>query len=173
MWETIVELDDKYEDLENYSRRTCLLIHGVPEDKDKDTDELSIKFCKNHLQIDLTLAEISRSHRIGKLKSPNEKPRPIIIRFTSYRTKVNIYKQKRKLKGKKLLITESLSKTRAKLYKEAINCFKHDVWTWDCIIFVKVGKKGVAIRNDSDLAKVKEDYEFEKNRAVTRSMQRK
>ena len=50
---------------EQYSRRNCLLIHGVDEVKGEDTDELSIKVIEEHMNQKIKPEDIDRSHRLG------------------------------------------------------------------------------------------------------------
>ena len=59
---------------------------------------------------EITHLDIDRSHRLGNLDK--WKPRPIIIKFFRYNVRARIFKNKRKLKGKRTSVTESLTKTR-------------------------------------------------------------
>ena len=38
---------------EQYSRRNCLLIHGVKEDANEDTDKLLFQFIQDDLEVDV------------------------------------------------------------------------------------------------------------------------
>ena len=62
--------------------------------------------------------EIDRSHRLGALKN-NGKSRPIIIKFVRYNTRWRIFKNKKKLKGKSIIVTESLTKKCMEALKKA------------------------------------------------------
>ena len=53
---------------EQYSRRNCLLIHGVKENKKEDTDEVVIEFFEKEMKEKLSANDIDRSHRLGKNK---------------------------------------------------------------------------------------------------------
>ena len=76
----VSELTSAVEKQEQYSRRNCLLLHGINENKDEDTDAISLNTLNENLQLELTELNIERSDRIGKPK-PYGKPRPIIIKF--------------------------------------------------------------------------------------------
>ena len=52
--------------------------------------------------------DLGRSHRLGKPKRKDNKPRPIIAKFVRYAVRKEIFMNKSKLKGKRLLITESI-----------------------------------------------------------------
>ena len=85
---------------EQYSRRNCLLAHGLPESKNVNTDELVIHTFKEKMGEEIKKDEIDRSHRLGALKN-NDKSRTIIIKFVRYNTRCRIFKNKKKIEGKK------------------------------------------------------------------------
>ena len=62
----------KSDDQEQYSRRNCILVHGLEKNKDEITDDLVVSFIKHKMDIELSVNEIDRSHQIGKL-SPRKK----------------------------------------------------------------------------------------------------
>ena len=71
------------------------------------------------LDIEIKENDLDRTHRIGNRNRKDGKPRAIIVKFTRYATRNKIYSNKKKLKGKKFLITESLTSRRYHLLKEA------------------------------------------------------
>ena len=56
---------------------------------------------------------------MGNPRNTDEKPRPIIIKLVGYNDRKKIFDSKKKLKGKKIAITESLAVTRMEKLKEA------------------------------------------------------
>ena len=92
-WTKIVSLNVKIRDLEvdledqrQYSRRTNILVHGLEEEARENTDTKVLEILQNKLGLtNMTLKDISRSHRLGKKQ--DQKKRPIIVRFSSYREK--------------------------------------------------------------------------------------
>ena len=84
---------------EQYSRRNCLLIHGLPELKNENTDELVIDTIKGKMGEEIIKDEIYRSHKLGVLKN-NGKSRPIIISFLRYNIRCRIFKNKKNGRGK-------------------------------------------------------------------------
>ena len=60
---------DKLENLvgqqEQYSRSNCLLVHGIAEANDENTDDLVLKTINEKLDVDIAENEIDRPHRIG------------------------------------------------------------------------------------------------------------
>ena len=102
------------DDLEQYSRRNCLFLHGVVETNAECIDDIINKTCAEELCIDVKQEDLERSRRLGKVKRNDNKPRPIIAKFARYAVRSNVFSNKKKLKGKKLLITESLTVFRMK-----------------------------------------------------------
>ena len=68
-------LSDEVDALEQYSRRNCLLLHGVPESS-KDTTEAAITVFKDNLQLNITNELIDRSHRLGQPPAATDSDRP-------------------------------------------------------------------------------------------------
>ena len=72
---------------EQYSRRNCLLVHGIAEETVKDTDEKIINTLQQSMNETIKTEDIDRSQRLGKPKSSkNAKPRPIIVKLVRYNT---------------------------------------------------------------------------------------
>ena len=68
---------------EQYSRGNFLLIHGKPENENKNTDVLAMEVIETKMDIKITDNDIDRTHRIGKPKN-NGKPGPVIFKFVRY-----------------------------------------------------------------------------------------
>ena len=62
----VKNLEKKADDQEQYSRRNCLLIHGLTETKTEDTDEMVLDVINNKLNIEMSQISIDRSHRLEK-----------------------------------------------------------------------------------------------------------
>ena len=132
------DLDQKIEKQEQYSRRNCLLIHGVAENKDENTDDVVLSIFKDEMDIEIFTDDLDRTHRIGKTKDNNKHRRPIIVKFANHNDKHKVFRNKKRLKGKKISITESLTKTRMAKLNEARDVFGFmNVWTSDGRILYK------------------------------------
>ena len=125
-------LTSDVDELEQYSRRNCLLLHGVQENENENTDDIVLKTMSEELDIEIKENDLDRTHRIGNRNRKDGKPRAIIVKFTRYATRNKIYSNKKKLKGKNFLITESLTSRRYHLLKEAQEKYGvKNVWTSD------------------------------------------
>ena len=94
--EKVETMDRSLDRHEQYSRRNCLLIHGVKENEKEDTDEVVIEFFEKEMEEKLSANDIDRSHRLGKEQS-GTRPRPIIIKFTRYNVCNVIFRKKEDL----------------------------------------------------------------------------
>lgn len=117
-------LEDAAEEADQYSRRTCLLISGMPEEQDENTDELMCTLARA-IDVDIIPRDIDRTHRLGKPSTeaaPRTKPRNIVVKFATYNMRRAFYKAKSLTKDRGyrgVFINEHLTKSRSKLLYEA------------------------------------------------------
>ena len=92
---------------------------------------------KEHLDIELSVKDFDRSHRIGKNNSKSKR-RPIIVKFISYNDRRAIFNNKKRLKGTGISIAESLTAERMRQLKSARDQFGfNNVWSIDGRIMYK------------------------------------
>ena len=60
--EKVETMDKSLDCHEQYSRRNCLLIHGVKENKKEDTDEVVIEIFEKEMEEKIPVNYIDRSH---------------------------------------------------------------------------------------------------------------
>ena len=129
---SVKNLENQLDRQEQYSRRNCILIHGIAERKDENTDDISLRTINEHLELELTEKELDGTHRFGNAKSGSKRQRPIIVKFARYNTRRKVSVNKKRLKNTAISITERLTNHRMKLLKKAKNEFGfNDVWTVD------------------------------------------
>ena len=63
------------DDQAQYSRRNCLLFHGIKEEKGEDTDCIIINTVKEEMDIEMFPNDLDRSHHIGNPKTKRKKDR--------------------------------------------------------------------------------------------------
>lgn len=150
----------RIEHLEQYSRRNCIRIFGIQEKHNENLDEEVLKLFNNYLKQNIQLANIDRVHRIGKRStqmsassdSSSSRPRPVIVKFVSYRNRRAVWQDKKKLKGTGIVIREDLAPTRLELWKKAVEKYNYrNVWTSDGTIFIKYNDKNHAVSTTADL----------------------
>ena len=108
---------------EQYSRKNNVRIFGVEEDPQENLEVKLINLAKEHPQVDIKPEEVEIVHRVGAVRrradaSGNQKPRAIIAKFVSNKTKMKLLTKRRNLKGKRLAITEDMAPDIAKRLKE-------------------------------------------------------
>ena len=94
---------NNYEELEQYGRRLCLRIDGVPTKANESSDDVldSVKSLFKEAKVDIPESIIDRAHRIGSRyqdASSNNYCKSIIIRFTTFCHRTMFYRAKNKLK---------------------------------------------------------------------------
>ena len=67
-------LSSEIDDLEQYSRRNCLVLHSVNKSNDENTNEIIIKTFSEELGVEIKEDDLDRSHRLGKPKRKDNKP---------------------------------------------------------------------------------------------------
>ena len=73
---------------------------------------------------------------------------PIIIKFIHFHKRQNVYKNKRKLKGTGITVTESLTSLRLELYHAATAKFgRNTVWTTEERILTKINNEILCIKD--------------------------
>lgn len=149
------ELYRKLDNFEQYSRRNCIRMFGIEESQREDPDDTVINVIKTKLNIDISKQDIDRCHRIGSVKSnPQKKPRPLIVKFVSYRCRNMVFSNKRKLKGSNIVIREDLTKNRMDILNCAIEKYGYrNVWTRDGKICINHNNKIIMVESLKDLEK--------------------
>ena len=91
----VKHLEKKTDYQGQYSRRNCLLIHGLNETKTENTDEMVLDVINDKLNMEMSQVSIGKSHRLGKRKGPGQKPRAIIVKFTRYKDRHLAFRNKK------------------------------------------------------------------------------
>ena len=104
---------------EQYSSRNCILIHGLKEEQNESTDDRVLELFREELHEDISLVDLDRTHRIGKKRHSNSKPRLVIVKFAWYNIREKVFKSKKRLKEKNISITENLTGYRMSVLSEA------------------------------------------------------
>ncbi|RVE41235.1 hypothetical protein evm_014115 [Chilo suppressalis] len=102
----VAVLSSECDNAEMRSRRSMLLLHGVPEQKDEDCSEVFLEVASQHLAApNLSAGDLIRSIRLGRLHSEAVRD--------------GLWMAKKKLKGTGITMSEFLTKPRHKLFVAA------------------------------------------------------
>ena len=88
------QLHIELNDLEKYSRKTCIRIQGINIPQNTDTTDAVLSTFKEHLNLTLTKHDIEAAHPLPK--SRPDKPAPIIAKLVRISDKENIIYRRRK-----------------------------------------------------------------------------
>ena len=164
-------------DLEQYTRRDCLEIRGIPlpsapMDLDQ-TDEVVLKIGEK-IGVPMQKSGISISHRVPSRKQFTDEGNPIppaiIVKFVKRETRENLYRARKNLKSvstvdlgysvaNKIYVNESLTKRNKELFKLCLKC-KRDfsykfLWTNAGRIFLRknLGSPVIPVNCTDDVPK--------------------
>ena len=145
----VSRLTNGQDELEQYGRRNSIRIWtDEPEKQGEDTDSIVLDYAKK-AGVTISSSDISRSHRVGRPPIPKQnnqkKPRPIIVKFTSYNTRQKVYESRKKVDG--TYVSEDLTKLRSNLLYQARQERKNarflHCWTNDGRIKIRLPSKVV------------------------------
>ena len=114
-------LNREVDQLQQYQRRSCIVIDGINTEKEESIDRITKK-ARNVLIHNLKLdekevdSEMDKVHRVGK---PKDGKQATILKFKSHSFRAKVYEKRKSIKNKKLKVRVSLTKKRSDLIKYA------------------------------------------------------
>ncbi|XP_068697196.1 uncharacterized protein PF3D7_1120000-like [Montipora foliosa] len=152
------QLWSAFDDLEQYTRKNSLEIHGIPQNAYSDTDTAVIKVAEA-LNITVEPEDIEISHKLRRGTA-------IIVKFCSHKVKSKIYKERVKLKHVKIsdlfpsyassgqqhriFVNENLTAYRRRMVGKANKRRQEgtltSVWTLDGKMYIKTSPEGAPVR---------------------------
>ena len=150
------------DELEQYSRKNSLEIHGLPENVYSSTEEAVFKLA-GALNVEMSVSDIELSHKLRRKGKTF-----IIAKFVSHKVKTRLYKERTKLKDiriasvfpsfsnaasagvNRVYINENLTAYRRKLVAIGREMREdgtiNNIWTIDGKLFVKTSLDGSPTR---------------------------
>ena len=150
------------DEMEQYSRRSCLVVSNLTPVPDKTDEELFVELCRNKMgNLNVTQDHISKTHRLPRPNSfESTKPPALVVKFAKEKQRDSVFKNKRNLKGSTVVISEMLTKRRSALLK---NCLERipgsrdtrSIWTDNGRILVKIGQGNILqVHTEADIEKI-------------------
>ena len=104
---------DEINEQDQYSRRNCLLISGLPERDNEETDDL-VKDLGKAAGVNISDSDIDRSHRIGAKR--NGSTRQLIVKLATFNKREQLYRNRKDLRSGRvphhqILTADTLSRT--------------------------------------------------------------
>ncbi|CAG4930566.1 unnamed protein product [Parnassius apollo] len=126
------------DDIDNRSRRKFLLIRGIEEYDTENCIDTVVNLVTSKLKIHtFRSTQIHSCYRLGKNTIAN--PRALLVKFTDYTIRQEVWRAKLSLKGSNISIAEFLTPHRRELFKEARRLHgMHRCWTQDSNIYLKL-----------------------------------
>ena len=113
--------EEKLDDAEQYSRRSCIRIFGIPLSSGSESSDdciAKVKKVFEEIEVDVPEDEIDRAHRIGKkYREDGKNEQAMIVKFTSWKYRTAVYRARKK--ANKKYIQLDLTSRRAGLLKDA------------------------------------------------------
>ena len=145
-----------------YSRKNNLRILGIDEQEGEDLEGKFISCMRENLGEEVKPEEVEIIHRVGPKKftignggnstgeQRSARPRTVVVRLLSDKTKIRLLLKRRQLKGKKVVILEDMAQDLAKRLKKLKE--KHSV---DSAWFTN-GKIKYKLKDDPRVVELKE-----------------
>ena len=136
----IVYLENKLNEIEQYSKKTNIIISSSTDFLNKSDNKKSefINFVKNQLNIDIDPYDVVAIH---ELPNKNKDIYKTIVKFHFHETKSTIFKNIKKLKDTNIYINDHLTKYNSEIFYKARNLLKDSkikyCWTVNGITFIK------------------------------------
>ena len=97
-----VKLQNELDKLEQYGRRSCIRIDGIPEVSNENTEDVFNNIVDMFVRVGIEDIEqnVDRPHHIEKSyhhKKSKKKCKSIIVKFSSFRYRTKAYRQKKNL----------------------------------------------------------------------------
>lgn len=111
----VMQIEMANDTAEQYSRRNCLRIRGIPELVNEDTDRAVLDIARK-LDVPMAVEDFDRSHRVGPATIKN---RDVIVKFATYRARQRLYSKRKVLRDlpdmDKVFLNEDLTRTRGEI----------------------------------------------------------
>jgi len=140
----IINQSGQINEMAQYSRRNNLRISGIPEEQKAETAEETTKkvvkmLNENIEDLNLNLADIDISHRLGKRYPTGH--RQIIVKFISRHNRDRVIRNRKVFKEKKIFINEDLTKLNQTVLTTIRTTTPENetAWSWDGKLYHKTG----------------------------------
>ena len=161
----VERVKDVVDEVESYSRRSCLIFSNIKSITDKSNEEIVIDTFKEKLGLTEASKEwIDNCHRLGKPDEAvnfGDNPQKMIVKFSAGKYREAVWQNKGKLRRTNIRITEQLTKRRGNILKKCIDEINCDKWVYtnNCNVLVRIGEDNpIPIKNVQDLEQLKRRY---------------
>jgi hypothetical protein len=149
------KLELELDELQQYSQRASLRISGLPAFKPDDNYRQLVVDLASEVGVVMDLHDIDRAHPAGKDN------KQLIVKFTNYTARFNLYNSRRKLKesNRNIYINEDLTPRRSRLLRDLIDLKKSkeiaNAWTNDGRLFAWKNDRKHLIKSELDIDRLR------------------
>ena len=154
---------DVQNDYGQYLRRNNVKIYGLKEEEGEDEERDAqthvkvLKLFNEKLNVHVSDADIDIAHRIGN--KTNDRTRSIVVRFTRRTVRNEVTKNRKKLKGEKIVIADDLTPSNMRLFyrmRDLLGDHKKVWTTGEGKILVKIGTftRKVTLQNEGEIVRM-------------------
>ena len=160
-------LQQSFNDMDQYLRRDCVKIRGLPIDSQQNSNNLVLKIAEK-IGIDIKESDISVSHILRRRNFVDQSrlrqnsTEAIIVKFVRRDIKDKFYRARKNLKNltaanfdfessNKIFINENLTRKNKELFNSGLNIKREKGYKF---IWTNNGSDSINIRNQNDLQKL-------------------
>lgn len=132
-----------------------VIVYGLQEQGEKNIYESARELFSSKVGCQVEKSDISFCYRMGN--KVNGKIRPLVVEFVNKWKRDEVFSNKSKLKGTKIMIVEMLTKSRIELFSMVRKKYGHKCWTHNGEVFIS---------NDTKVIRVKDKQSFDKYIAI-------
>ncbi|KAG5880771.1 hypothetical protein JTB14_012651 [Gonioctena quinquepunctata] len=153
---SLKKLNSALESKVNVSEQKSKMCHsklfGLKEKRGENLNEAVSKvFEERNIMIQVVMSQMSY-HHLGAFLSGSNKPRGVMINFTTDSLRIKAFMDENQLKDSKMVLVEDLTKLRYNLMIKAKGKFgKENVWSQGGNIFDKIGGNKHSLKHEEDL----------------------
>ena len=158
----VISIQDEMDDLDQARRQNNLILSRV---KESPNENLCIKVCQIAAiaNLEMSVWEIMDAYRVGQKNTTDNRPRLVIVKFGSFKSKMDLYSARMNLAdpfNERVFASEDLTIKRSKIYynaRQLAKAKKFQTWTQNGRILFRTTEGGIAnlIKKSEDLDRFK------------------
>lgn len=148
-------LELQLDQCEQASRSMNVRIFGLRQLNDEDIRNTVLDVFNTKMKLSIKVADIKKCYRVPTKTQNNNKPPPILVRFSNDAARISVLKNRKNLGKSGVFIKEDLTKYRLSLFQEAVQKFTSKcVWCLNGNVYVKRDSNVIRINSGADLCEI-------------------
>ena len=118
-------LEQRLNNIENYSRRNNILISGLSENNGEDCNAVAQKMFTEKMQLTIDNQDINVAHRVGTKSEKEGSSRPILVQFNNMNKKNEVMSKTKKLKDTNIYVNQDYCQSTLAARKKLLFIFNN------------------------------------------------